>query len=75
MLAIIWPKTNTIGFVGGVVLSILIGMPLREFYGELIGTFSILGISAVVVLGAGLLGGRAFDMRELSVKQAVKLES
>lgn len=75
VLAIVWPKTNTIGFVGGVVLSILIGMPLREVYGELVGTLSILGISAVVVVGAGLIGGRAFDMRELSVKQAVKLES
>lgn len=28
VLAILWPRTNTLGFVGGIVLSILIGMTL-----------------------------------------------
>ena len=75
ILAIVWSKTNTVGFVGGVCLSILIGMPLREIYGELIGTLSILGISGGFVLLAGLLQNKAFDMADLSVKQAVRLES
>jgi Na+/proline symporter len=75
VLAILWPRTNTVGFVGGICLSILIGMPLREIYGELIGTLSILGISAGVVLLAGMFKNEAFDMSALSVKQAVQLES
>ena len=74
VLAILWPKTNTIGFVGGVVLSIIIGMSLRAMYGELVGTLSILGISAGVVVIAGLIENRAFDMGDLGVKQAVHLE-
>jgi Na+/proline symporter len=54
-LAILWPRTNTIGFVGGIVLAIGIGMPIREVYGELIGTLSILAISgAAVVIGAAI---------------------
>jgi hypothetical protein len=61
--------------VGGVCLSILIGMPLRELYGELIGTLSILGISAGVVFLAGMVKNEAFDMSALGVKQAVQLES
>ena len=75
VLAILWPKTNTFGFVGGICMSILIGMPLREMCGELIGTLSILGISAGVVLLAGMVKNEAFDMGALSVKQAVQLES
>lgn len=75
ILAILWPKTNTVGFVGGICLAILIGMPLREMYGELVGTLSILGISAGVVFLAGFIKNEAFDMADLSVKQAVRLES
>lgn len=74
VLAILWPRTNTVGFVGGVCLSILIGMTLREMYGELVGTLSILGISAGVVFLAGIVKNEAFDMSDLSVKQAVHLE-
>lgn len=75
VLAILWPRSNTIGFVGGIVLSILIGMSLREVYGELVGTLSIVAISAAVVIVAGLLSKRPFDMGDLGVKQAVNLES
>ena len=62
VLAILWPRTNTAGFVGGIVLSILCGMTLRALYGELVGTLSILAISGGVVLLAGLLSRRSFDM-------------
>ena len=34
----IWPKTNTVGFVGGVIDAIGIGMPIYETAGELPGT-------------------------------------
>jgi Na+/proline symporter len=75
VLAIVWPKTNTFGFVSGICLAILIGMPLREVYGELVGTLSILGISTSVVVLAGLIQNKVFNMDDLSVKQAVRLES
>jgi Na+/proline symporter len=62
---IAWPRTNTIGFVGGVVLSILIGMPLRHVYGELVGTLSILAISGTVVWLGAMINPRRFDMDSL----------
>lgn len=65
VFAILWPRTNTIGFVGGIVLSILIGMPLRSHYGELVGTFSILGISGLVVLLGALVKPVNFDLASL----------
>ncbi|MDO6804649.1 hypothetical protein Q4595_19525, partial [Wenyingzhuangia sp. 1_MG-2023] len=53
VLAILWSRTNTLGFVAGVILAILVGMPIRSMYGELVGTLSILSISGItVVLGA-----------------------
>lgn len=55
VLAILWPRTNTVGFVGGVVLAILVGMPIRQIYGELWGTISILAISGATVYLAALL--------------------
>lgn len=71
VLAILWKPTNTVGFVGGIVLAIAIGMPLRSAYGELIGTLSILAVSGGVVLLSGLLLGRAGDATpEVEMKQA-----
>jgi Na+/proline symporter len=76
VLAILWPRTNTIGFVGGVVLSILIGMPLREVYGELVGTLSIVAISGAVVVIAALIMPQTFDMSILkSKREEVALEA
>jgi Na+/proline symporter len=74
ILAILWPRTNTFGFVSGIVSSILIGMPIRHYYGELIGTLSIVAISAIVVVICGLVARKAFDMAELGVKEAMNLE-
>lgn len=65
ILAIVWNKTNTAGFVGGIVASIVIGMTLRHFYGEMVGTFSILGISAGIVVLSGLFTRETFDMDKL----------
>jgi Na+/proline symporter len=65
VLAILWPRTNTIGFVGGVVLAIAIGMPIYETQGELLGTLAILAISGAAVIIAGLVGSERFDMAEL----------
>jgi Na+/proline symporter len=70
-LAILWPRTNTIGFVGGIVLAIAIGMPIRDVYGELIGTLSILAISgAAVVLGA-LVKPQIFDAKTLKTARDI----
>jgi urea-proton symporter len=65
ILAIAWPRTNTIGFVGGVVLSILIGMSVRHVYGELVGTLTILGVSGVVVWLGAMINPQVFDMNSL----------
>jgi Na+/proline symporter len=65
VLAILWRRTNTIGFVGGIVLAILIGMPIRSAYGELIGTLSILGISGLTVLLGALIQPTVFDLSRL----------
>jgi len=66
ILAIVWNRTNTGGFVGGIILSIAIGMPLRHLYGEMVGTFSILAISAGIVVIAGLFTREVYDMGRLT---------
>ena len=53
------------GFVGGIVAAIAIGMPIYEMAGELIGTLSIVGISGLTVLIAGLVSGTDFDLSGL----------
>lgn len=65
VLAILWSKTNTVGFVGGIAAAILIGMPIYQMAGELIGTLSIVAISGLTVLIAGLVGGRKFNLADL----------
>jgi urea-proton symporter len=64
-LAIIWPRTNTIGFVGGIVLAIVFGMTIRAYNGELIGTLSILAISGLTVVVAALVFPQRFDSKVL----------
>jgi Na+/proline symporter len=66
ILAILWPRTNTIGFVGGIVLAILIGMPIRQVYGDLIGTVSILAISGLAVVIGAALRPTLFDYATLT---------
>ncbi len=65
VLAILWPKTNTIGFVGGVVAAIAIGMPIYQTAGELAGTLSIVAIGGLTVVVCGLFGGESFDVTDL----------
>ncbi|MGE0237328.1 MAG: sodium:solute symporter [Parvibaculaceae bacterium] len=72
-LAILWPRTTTLGFVGGIVLAILIGMTIRSYYGELIGTLSILAISGVTVVIGALIAPQRFDASVL--KKARDLEA
>jgi len=71
VLAILWPRTNTLGFVGGIVLSILIGMTLRSYYGELVGTLSILAISGTVVVLGALIRPARFDITSLKAAQDI----
>jgi urea-proton symporter len=65
VLAILWPKTNTVGFVGGVVAAIAIGMPIYEKVGELPGTLAIVAIGGMTVLTCGLIGSEKFDVTNL----------
>jgi hypothetical protein len=51
-----------VGFVGGIAAAILIGMPIYETAGELVGTLSIVAISGLTVLVAGLASGKDFDL-------------
>ncbi|MGW5960722.1 sodium:solute symporter family transporter [Methylorubrum thiocyanatum] len=65
ILAILWPRTNTIGFVGGIVLAIAIGMPVRHVYGDLIGTVTIVAVSGLTVVLGALLRPERFDYDRL----------
>lgn len=65
IFAILWSRANTIGFVGGIILSILIGMTVRQMYGELAGTLTILAVSGLVVLLGALINPKRFDMTSL----------
>jgi Na+/proline symporter len=74
-LAIIWPRTNSVGFVGGIALSILIGMPLRSIYGELAGTLTILVVSGFVVWLGAMLKPQHFDIVSLrNVRDALSAD-
>jgi Na+/proline symporter len=65
VFAILWPRTTTLGFTGGICLAILIGMPLRSAYGELAGTMSILAISALTVVICAYIKPSIFDYSQL----------
>ena len=65
ILSLFWPRTTGWGFVGGTVLAIAIGMPIRAATGDLWGSLSILAISAAVPLVFGLVSGRQFDFGRL----------
>jgi urea-proton symporter len=65
ILALFWSRTTGWGFVGGTVLAIAIGMPIRAATGDLWGSLSILAISAVVPLAIGLLNNLRFDFNRL----------
>jgi len=71
ILALFWSRTTGWGFVGGTILAIAIGMPIRSVAGELWGSFSILAISAAVPLVIGYLRNLHFDFERLrQVKDA-----
>lgn len=65
MLSIFWPKLTASGFVWGTVAAIVIGMPLRMAFGELVGTLIILGISAGVPVALSLSNPNLFDYGSL----------
>ena len=71
VLALFWSRTTGWGFIGGTILAIAIGMPIRSAAGELWGSLSILVISGVVPLVIGLLNNLSFDFARLrNVKDA-----
>jgi Na+/proline symporter len=69
VLALFWPRVTSVGFVGGIVAAIAIGMPIRALYGELWGSIAILSISAVIPLVLGLLNDKKFDFASLKQRR------
>jgi Na+/proline symporter len=65
ILALFWARATGWGFVGGTVLAIAIGMPIRSATGDLWGSLSILAISGVVPLVIGYLSNVRFDFAQL----------
>jgi urea-proton symporter len=65
ILSLFWDRITAWGFVGGTVLAIAIGMPIRAATGDLWGSLSILGISAIIPIVLGLLSSRRFDFERL----------
>ena len=65
VLALFWSRTTGWGFVGGTVLAIAIGMPIRAAAGDLWGSVSILAISAIVPIVIGCLNNLHFDFARL----------
>jgi Na+/proline symporter len=73
-LAIMWSRTNSLGFVSGIVLSILIGMPVRHVFGELAGTLTILLVSGLTVWLGAMLKPQRFDIASLrTVRDALAI--
>lgn len=66
VLSLFWSRMTGWGFVGGTVLAIAIGMPIRAATGDLWGSLSILAISGVIPLVVGLASRRHFDFDRLS---------
>ena len=65
ILALFWSRTTGWGFVGGTILAIAIGMPIRAVAGDLWGSLAILTISAAVPLVIGYLNNLHFDFERL----------
>jgi Na+/proline symporter len=65
ILSLFWSRMTGWGFVGGTVLAIAIGMPVRAATGDLWGSLSILAISAIVPLVIGFASSRRFDFEQL----------
>jgi Na+/proline symporter len=65
ILALFWSRTTGWGFVGGTVLAIAIGMPIRAASGDLWGSLAILGISGAVPILVGLVNNFRFDFERL----------
>jgi len=55
ILAIFWRRLTSKGFLWGIVLSIVLGLPIRIVYDELIGTLVIFVVSAIVPIVWSLL--------------------
>ncbi|HWO13074.1 MAG TPA: hypothetical protein VNN80_26420 [Polyangiaceae bacterium] len=69
VLSLFWSKMTGAGFVWGTVLGIAVGMPVRSLYGELVGSLTILAVSASVPVVLGFLNPKPYDFSRL---QAVR---
>lgn len=61
ILSIFWARTTAMGFVGGTVAAIAIGMPIRAEHGELWGSLTILAVSTVIPVLLGFASKHPFD--------------
>ena len=65
VLSLFWRRMTGVGFVLGTIGGIAIGMPVRHFQGELLGSVTILAVSTAIPLALGLLGSRRYDFDSL----------
>ena len=63
ILALFWSRMTGWGFVGGTVLAIAVGMPIRAATGDLWGSLSILAISAIIALSSVWRAGASSTSR------------
>jgi Na+/proline symporter len=64
-LAIFWPRMTATAFVASLVLSIAVGLPLRQSGHELAGIVALEFVSIVVAVGLSLLRKERFDYASL----------
>jgi urea-proton symporter len=65
VLSIFWSRYTATAFISAVVLSLVIGLPIRLTYPDPWGTITIFLISLVVSVGVSLLQNHSFDFATL----------
>lgn len=73
-LAIFWPRMTAPAFVSSLVLSVAVGLPLRQLGHELAGIIALEAVSLVVAVGVSLLRRERFDYASLD-RSAGELET
>jgi Na+/proline symporter len=73
-LAIFWPRITAPAFVSSLVLSVAVGLPLRQLGHELAGIIALEAVSLVVAVGVSLLRRERFDYASLD-RSAGELET
>jgi urea-proton symporter len=66
ILSIVWSKMNARAFTWGTISAVIIGIPSRFLFGELVSTSLIVFVSTIVPLVIGFLNEEKFDYSVLS---------